>query len=379
MATESTLDKVHIFPSEESYNTNKGSVGTDDLALVPIETATTSEYGLTKLADDADLLLESKDKSMTVDNAYKLNDFRRMNTTYSVGDKVACVFEYDFYLECIQAGTTSAASLDTQNVTFGQEIEDGTAKWKVKANVRTVNGVEADEDGNINLSDKKMKLEHKGTAENQSDVALTIKNNAVEKDVTIGNWAHSQIVFTDKNNVGIAYIQSIRDVDGTQNLALTLTKFGTTNDHVSITFKLLTDNTGVLYIPTPHNSANGAEAVTAAWIRNNISTLAPAPTIATETEAVKGTNNTKMMTPLRVKQATWGIPTSVFYDTGDTFIAEKNGFFQAHRPSNNAGTIFVNGQAWTNPNNYSTGFVPFKKGDKITTTGLTRQRYFYTE
>lgn len=151
MGTESTLGKVHVFPSEESYNTNKGSVGTNDLALVPIRTATTSEYGLTKLADDADLLLESKDKPMTVDNAYKLNDFRRMNKAYKVGDKVACAFEYEFYLECIQAGTTSTASLDTQNVTFGQEIEDGTVKWKVKTNARTVNGVEADENGNINL------------------------------------------------------------------------------------------------------------------------------------------------------------------------------------------------------------------------------------
>lgn len=151
MATESTLGKVHIFPSEESYNTNKGSVGTDDLALVPIRTATTSEYGLTKLADDADLLLESKDKPMTVDNAYKLNDFRRMNKAYKVGDKVACAFEYEFYLECIQAGTTSTASLNTQNVTFGQEIEDGTVKWKVKSHVRSVNNIEADENGNINL------------------------------------------------------------------------------------------------------------------------------------------------------------------------------------------------------------------------------------
>lgn len=37
MSTESTLMKIHVFPSEESYNTNQGSVGEDDLSLVPVK------------------------------------------------------------------------------------------------------------------------------------------------------------------------------------------------------------------------------------------------------------------------------------------------------------------------------------------------------
>lgn len=35
MSTESTMQAIHIFPSEDSYKTNQGSVGADDLALVP--------------------------------------------------------------------------------------------------------------------------------------------------------------------------------------------------------------------------------------------------------------------------------------------------------------------------------------------------------
>lgn len=35
MATESSLGKIHIFPSEASYNTNKSSVSASDLAFVP--------------------------------------------------------------------------------------------------------------------------------------------------------------------------------------------------------------------------------------------------------------------------------------------------------------------------------------------------------
>lgn len=35
MATESNLQKIHIFPSEESYEQNQGSIGADDIAFVP--------------------------------------------------------------------------------------------------------------------------------------------------------------------------------------------------------------------------------------------------------------------------------------------------------------------------------------------------------
>lgn len=39
MSTDSQLKVIHVFPSEESYNTNKGSVGVDDLSLVPLKLA----------------------------------------------------------------------------------------------------------------------------------------------------------------------------------------------------------------------------------------------------------------------------------------------------------------------------------------------------
>lgn len=35
MSTESNLQKIHIFPSEESYEQNKGNVGIDDIAFLP--------------------------------------------------------------------------------------------------------------------------------------------------------------------------------------------------------------------------------------------------------------------------------------------------------------------------------------------------------
>lgn len=35
MATESNLQKIHVFQSIESYEQNKGSIGENDIALVP--------------------------------------------------------------------------------------------------------------------------------------------------------------------------------------------------------------------------------------------------------------------------------------------------------------------------------------------------------
>lgn len=111
--------------------------------------ATTSEYGLIRLASESDVLQEADNKVMDVPLAYELNDFRRMSKTYAVGDKVNCAFRFEWFLECIQAGTTSDQTLDTRQVTFGQEITDGTCKWVVRAHVKSVNGEVPDAAGNI--------------------------------------------------------------------------------------------------------------------------------------------------------------------------------------------------------------------------------------
>ena len=113
--------------------------------------ATASQYGLVKLADETALLNESDESALTVDKAYELNDFRRMETAYSVGDKVNCAFNFGLFLECTTAGTTSAGTLDTRNVTHAQVITDGTCQWTVRTNVKSVNGNVPDASGNITV------------------------------------------------------------------------------------------------------------------------------------------------------------------------------------------------------------------------------------
>ena len=113
--------------------------------------ATASQYGLVKLADETAILNESDESALTVDKAYELNDFRRMETAYAVGDKVNCTFNFGLFLECTTAGTTSADTLDTRNVMHGQVITDGTCQWTVRTHVKSVNGNVPDASGNITV------------------------------------------------------------------------------------------------------------------------------------------------------------------------------------------------------------------------------------
>ena len=80
---------------------------------------------------------------------YEINEFRRKSTAYQVGEKVDCAFQYERFLECTKAGTTSADMLDTRNVTHGQVIKDGTAEWAVRTHVRSINGTPAKADGDV--------------------------------------------------------------------------------------------------------------------------------------------------------------------------------------------------------------------------------------
>lgn len=58
---------------------------------------------------------------------------RRPNTEYQEGDKVNALGKenFDFVLQCVQAGTTADRPLGYGKLEEGQTIADGTAAWKV--------------------------------------------------------------------------------------------------------------------------------------------------------------------------------------------------------------------------------------------------------
>lgn len=88
-------------------------------------------FGLVRLAAEEDVWNEAPQTAVCTQLIYEINEFRRKSTAYNVGDKVDCAFQYERFLECTKAGTTSADLLDTRSVTHGQVITDGTVEWTV--------------------------------------------------------------------------------------------------------------------------------------------------------------------------------------------------------------------------------------------------------
>lgn len=114
--------------------------------------ATSNTYGLVRAATDTDVLDGDNDEAAITPAVYHdVSDFRHKNTAYSVGDKVECMFNFELFLECTQAGTTASTALDTRNVTHGQVITDGTVKWTVRTHIRSVNNAVADAGGNVTI------------------------------------------------------------------------------------------------------------------------------------------------------------------------------------------------------------------------------------
>lgn len=180
--------------------------------------ATTSEYGLVRLASESDVLNETDETVMDVPLAYELNDFRRMNKAYAVGDKVNCAFRFEWFLECIQAGTTSSETLDTRNVSFAQEITDGSAKWVVRAHAKSVNGNVPDSSGNITVkalavtsiesyTDLNTVTEFGEYVCEQNSTATTLQNCPTQRGFTLtvrkGNSIQQELREYDGNDIYI--------------------------------------------------------------------------------------------------------------------------------------------------------------------------------
>lgn len=94
--------------------------------------ATTADPGVVLLADETAEKNPTAARALAPANVYKLCNFRIISAAYEVGDVVACAYHADLQLKCTQPGTTSANPLDTSGAYAGQEITDGTVKWKVE-------------------------------------------------------------------------------------------------------------------------------------------------------------------------------------------------------------------------------------------------------
>lgn len=157
--------------SESGAVKTVNSIAPDASGEVTLPNATTSKAGLVRLAAEEDVLNEAPQTAVCTQLIYEINEFRRKSTAYQVGDKVDCAFQYERFLECTKAGTTSADLLDTRSVTHGQVIADGTVEWSVRTHVRSVNGNVAGADGNV-LVDVGVKTVEGKAPDGNGNVAL---------------------------------------------------------------------------------------------------------------------------------------------------------------------------------------------------------------
>ena len=95
-------------------------------------TASVSTFGLirtTSVEDEQNC--QCNDAAVTPASLYDLSDYRKANTSYSVGTVVGCPYHAGFLLKCTQAGKTSDGALDTTGATLGKVYTDGGVKWEV--------------------------------------------------------------------------------------------------------------------------------------------------------------------------------------------------------------------------------------------------------
>lgn len=108
--------------NQNNYNINAYSYADENTA------------GVLRIAGNNDEINSSVDNAaITPKSLYNINDFRRKNTSYSLGKMVNCPYHAEYKLKCIQSGTTSASNLDTRNVTANQNISDGGVIWQAVA------------------------------------------------------------------------------------------------------------------------------------------------------------------------------------------------------------------------------------------------------
>lgn len=139
--------------SESGALKTVNSIAPDTSGNVEIPAATPETYGLVRAATDATVIDEDADDAAITPAVYHdVSDFRHKNTAYALGDKVECMFNFELFLECTKAGTTSSTPLNTRTVKHGQVITDGTAEWTVRTHIRSINNAVADASGNITPS-----------------------------------------------------------------------------------------------------------------------------------------------------------------------------------------------------------------------------------
>ena len=262
-----------------SHNPKKES-NSQDIATtgwVRSLTATTVEYGLMKLADENDALATTDPlAAVNVPLLYKFADYRCLNTAYNVGDCVGCAFQFDLFLECTQAGTTSGDTLDTRNVAHGQTINDGSVIWTVRKAAKSVNGALPDAAGNITITAANIN----GAVQSVNGVTPDVTGN-----VTINMDTSNFVTLTTEQTITGAKKFNTMEVTGATVLRgqtsaelLHVTGAETNDSTLTVTGKTTLNGgvamSGTCTAPTKATSDNSTNIATTAYVTSKFNSLA---------------------------------------------------------------------------------------------------------
>ena len=178
----STDSRVEVFKK-----VNEAIARTDD--------ATAESFGTLRVASSADETnCSCNNAAITPSNFYNLNNFRKANTGYVVGDTVAVPYHHNLQLKCTIAGITDTGMLDTSvNLTEGQIITDGTVVWEVKK-VGDVNWGKIQ--GNIEAQ-----ADLKEALESKQDVLIAGDNVIIEDNVISAYSGHDLFDIVQKDHI----------------------------------------------------------------------------------------------------------------------------------------------------------------------------------
>ena len=102
------------------------------------------------------------------------------------------------------------------------------------------------------------------------DDLLKLKDNRYSVDDTsIDSDIYSNLYFLDKNNQFAGVVQCAKGVTGNSSISLII-RSKSTNNNAAISLQQDANGNSIAYCPTPPDSANSTEIVTAAWANKNI-------------------------------------------------------------------------------------------------------------
>lgn len=213
--------------------------------------------------------------------------------------------------------TLSDATDGTENAATGKTAATpkavADAKAAITAELTKVTNVIGTNAENAALTNAANTFTQANTFTNTSDgEPVKIKLTDVTAGANPSANAAANITFTDSANAELGVVGYSKGTDGVERMYITNTAHDGDEPTPEIVLQRNADGTSEVHVPTPKADANSDEVVTAKWINDNIASVIPEVSdasetvkgvieLATQAEVTAGTDAVKAVTPATLK------------------------------------------------------------------------------